>query len=178
MHTVIIDGPELEYFVSVCRHALSGDYGTLSSVQLYVEDDGRIVLGSNGDTSRAFGRPNAPLGQHSSDESVAAIKEAYEAAALANSPADDAHKLPGYVAGHDVSSHAVIPEGSGNPYANVPDGDDLHPRSSCTYPAGCTGCLPTTLEDRVIRLERFAANVAQQYGLIIEPAYGSSVATQ
>ena len=151
MHTVILDGADLVKFQDYMQMGLDGRLGDIQAVQFYVQEDGRIVFGTNGYTSEPLGRPNSPLAQ------------------------------PVYSNPEEALEEAVIAEGSGNPYANVTDDDslnegtDIHPRSSCLYPAGCTGCLPTTLEDRVIRLERFAQAASSQYGLPLVSEYGSSI---
>lgn len=61
MHTVIFEGNDLDQFKSLVESALRGDLGTLRAVQLYVQDDGRIVLGTNGYTSQPIGRPTSDL---------------------------------------------------------------------------------------------------------------------
>lgn len=106
MHTVILEGNDLQMFREYCRMGLDGKLGDLTrhdaAVQLYVQDDGRIVLGTNGYTSQPMGRSTNPV---------------------------------------------VAQEGSGNPYANVTDGD------------------PANVLPRLDRLERFAERVAREYGL-------------
>lgn len=96
MHTVILEGNDLQMFREYCRMGLEGKLGDLTrhdaAVQLYVQDDGRIVLGTNGYTSDPMGRPNAPL--------VQAIPQ---------------HTVDGRPA------PTTNGEGSGNPYANVPE---------------------------------------------------------
>jgi len=99
MHTVIIEGSDLQYFQMLTNGARNGNYGELRAVQLYVTDDGKLQLGTNGYTSEPFGRPNAPLVHPNETDGVTTF------------PGDegDARNFP--------------PEGSGNPYANVYDDD-------------------------------------------------------
>ena len=104
MHTVIIDGADLEYFKQVTRDGLMGGYGELEAVQLYITDEGHVQLGTNGYTSQPFGRPNAPLPQERKYEN---IEQALEEAEIEDTPQH-----------HDDEK---APEGSGNPYANVPE---------------------------------------------------------
>lgn len=110
MHTVIIDGSDLDYFQSIVATASNGGLGELTAVQLYVNDNGRIVLGTNGFTSAEIGRPTAPLAHPNDTDGVTTFgesgsdAEANQVAALAN-------------------GRMSQEEGSGNPYANVTEYD-------------------------------------------------------
>lgn len=99
MHTVILEGNDLQMFREYTRMGLEGQLGELSTVQLYVQDDGRIVLGTNGYTSEPMGRPNAPLPQPTTGDSY------------------PDPEIPATI------RNRVNGEGSGNPYANVPEED-------------------------------------------------------
>ena len=135
MHTVILEGNDLQMFREYCRMGLDGSLGDLSrhdaAVQLYVQDDGRIVLGTNGYTSQPMGRPNSPLTQAVPQHTV----EGRYAPTFRDE--GDRRNFP--------------PEGSGNPYANVSDED------------------PANVLPRLDRLERFASQVARDYGLNLPP---------
>jgi hypothetical protein len=81
MRTVILEGNALARFREYCRMGLDGQLGELTAVQVYIDDNGQLVLGTNGFTSEPMGR---------------AVNNF-----MAPTPA----------------------EGSGNPYANVPQED-------------------------------------------------------
>lgn len=83
MRTVILEGNALARFREYCRMGLDGQLGELTAVQVYIDDNGQLVLGTNGFTSEPMGR---------------AVNNF-----VAPTPA----------------------EGSGNPYANVPQEDSL-----------------------------------------------------
>lgn len=106
MHTVIIDGQDLDYFRSVVSDGLYGNLGSITAVQLYVNDNGRIVLGTNGFTSAEFGRPNAPLAHPNDTDGFTTFPQQDHSAA------------------ENAAARAEA-EGSGNPYANVPDDETL-----------------------------------------------------
>ena len=139
MHTVILEGQDLQYFGQCVQGGIAGDYGPTSAAQVYVLDDGTLQLGINGHLSQPFGRPNAPLVHPNETDGVTTfsdpVAEAEAVAALANTPSDEG------------DSRNFPPEGSGNPYRNVPDDD------------------PANVLARLDRLERFANRVAREYGL-------------
>lgn len=166
MHTVILEGHDLDYFADIVARGTNGHYGVPTVVQVYVQDDGQLVLGMNGMTSRAFGRPNSALVQDTPTPEQAVVQEAEEVAALANTAPSD-----------EGDTRNFPPEGSGNPYANVPQEDSFNPAHM-------------TLEQRVARLEglqhtstlvyegltriterltNFAENASQQYDIHLDP---------
>lgn len=108
MHTVIIDGGDLDYFKTLVRDALDENYGDVSAVQLYVEDDGRIALGTNGYTSAPIGRPNAPLVQ-----TFTSPEQALEEAVLQEDTQASAEQVM-----------AELQQQHGNPYANISEESD------------------------------------------------------
>lgn len=154
MHTVIVDGQDLAYFASICQDALSGQLGSLRAVQVYVQDDGRIVMGTNGYTSQPFGRPNSDL-SHSGHEA-----RMNNLASLNHNP----------------------DEGHGNPYANVEDDESQgdSPASLEERVAKLERLQSTTTEvcdglARVTeRLTGFAENASLQYGIRLDPVRPSS----
>lgn len=61
MHTVIFEGNSLVNFLDFMNNTISGVHGKISAMQLYIQDDGTAIFGTNGYTSESLGKPNAPL---------------------------------------------------------------------------------------------------------------------
>ena len=100
-HKVIINGSDLNYFKTIVHDALNGNLGTVNAVEVTVDDNGRLMFGLNGYQSSRIGQVEGTI--------------------VALQDTRTTEQVMGDLQANDVRpSHA---EGSGNPYANVPQED-------------------------------------------------------